>query len=312
MFCIGLIWTLWLAVGAVVAAALGNADFVDDGAAALAGLAVPPIDIKMTLRIALRAVWLEIPANAGAFVLDAAMQRILNRLMQTFDVLICQLTGADCRVNAGLKQCLISVDVADAGDKALVEQKRLDHALAPLQTLAKQGGGKGFAKRFRPQMSQQFLCIVGQIHSAKLAAVGKAQLPALIQLKAHMNPFIGAMPRIIGGDIQTARHFEMHHQHIGIEFNQNIFGAPPDGMHRLAGHTRGEFGWMRRMDGLLPVVPHRLYRVSNQRLAQPADDRLDFWQFRHIFSLFADLENGFILGDSFTMLGAIMQLRRIG
>lgn len=311
MFCIGLIWTFRLAAGAVVAAALGNSDFVDDGAATLAGLAVPPVDIKMMLRIALCTIRLEIPADAGAFVLDAAMQRILNRLMQVFDVLVCQLTGADCRVNAGLKQSLVSIDIADAGDKALVEQKRLDHAPAPLQTLAKQGGREGFAKRFWTQMPQQFLCIVGQIHFAKLAAVGKAQLPALIQLKAHMNPFVGAMPRIIGGDIQTARHFEMHHQHIGIEFDQNILGAPPDGMHCLAGHPRGEFGWMRRMDGFLPVVPHRLYRVSNQRFAQPADDRLDFWQFWHIFSLFADLENGFILGDSFTMLGAIMQLRRI-
>lgn len=63
-----------LAAWAVVAAALGNPNLADDGAAALAGLAVPTVDIEMILRIAFGAVRFEIPADAGAFMPDAVSQ----------------------------------------------------------------------------------------------------------------------------------------------------------------------------------------------------------------------------------------------
>lgn len=66
--------TFGLAVRAEVGAALGYSDFVDDAAAAFAGLTVSAVDIKVLLRIAAAAVWFAIPMDAGAFVFDAGAQ----------------------------------------------------------------------------------------------------------------------------------------------------------------------------------------------------------------------------------------------
>ena len=63
-------------------------------------------------------------------------------------------------VDAGLKQGFVGIDVADAGDKALIQQQRLYHAFAPLQTFIKQGRREGFIEWLWPQMPQEFFRVI--------------------------------------------------------------------------------------------------------------------------------------------------------
>ena len=62
------------------------------------------------------------------------------------------LAGLECagraqRVHAGAKQRLVGVDVADAGDPALVEQERLDRGAPPARQRAQQRGREGVVER---------------------------------------------------------------------------------------------------------------------------------------------------------------------
>ena len=61
---------------------------------------------------------------------DPGLQRLLDRVAQRLELPTRQPTGRTQRMDPGPEQRLVGVDVADAGDPALVEQKGLDRRRA--------------------------------------------------------------------------------------------------------------------------------------------------------------------------------------
>src|SRR5690606_4121107 len=88
------------------------------------------------------------------------------------------LAGGDQRRDAGAEQGLADVDVAEAGDDALVQQADLDVLLLAAEGLGEVGAGEGVAERLwaqagEPRMSLD-LVARDQAHEAEAAGVGEA------------------------------------------------------------------------------------------------------------------------------------------
>ena len=69
---------------------LRHAYLVDRRAAAEAGQTGPPIDVKVILRLALLPIRLAIPVNTRALMVDAGLQRVAYRLMQSLRITVLQ------------------------------------------------------------------------------------------------------------------------------------------------------------------------------------------------------------------------------
>ena len=107
------------------------------------------------------------------------------------------------RMQTRAPERLIGVDVADAGDKALVHQQRLQSALAPSDALAKVGQRERFVKRLRAEGGEELsglpcpehrsrLVPPVQAHAAELARVAHAQLVAVVKREPEMDVLVGS------------------------------------------------------------------------------------------------------------------------
>ena len=84
-------------------------------------------------------------------------------------------------MDAGGEERLVGVDVADAGDGALVEEHGLDGRASVRQRLAQLGGGERGVERLRAEGADGLLGRFDEPHLAELAEVGVAQLAAVVE-----------------------------------------------------------------------------------------------------------------------------------
>src|SRR5262249_5094692 len=94
--------------------------------AALAGLALPAIDLPRVLEIAEFAVGLNVVAQRRAACGDGLLQGFLDRQNQPRGTGARYSRRRALRATPGTEQCLAGVDIAQAGDPLLIEQSRLD------------------------------------------------------------------------------------------------------------------------------------------------------------------------------------------
>src|SRR4029077_17539445 len=77
----------------------------------------------------------DVIANAGTAPLNGAMQHSDNGAPERVRLRVVNVAAQAGRVQAGLKQRFVGVDIAYAGHDALVEQDRLERAVGLAQAL---------------------------------------------------------------------------------------------------------------------------------------------------------------------------------
>src|SRR5689334_1853395 len=108
---------------AEVRAAAADDDLLNRPAAVRARLTLPPVDEKLILERAPRAVDMPEVVDRSALGLDPSRERRFDRIAQPLPLWPGEPPGLPQRVDPGAKQGFVGVDVADARDPALVEQE---------------------------------------------------------------------------------------------------------------------------------------------------------------------------------------------
>ncbi len=204
------------------------------------------------------------------------------------------------RRDAGAVEHLADIDIAEARNDPLVEERGLDRGLAPLEAGGEVGFVEGIAERFWPDIGQQPMTIerVGgdQIHRAEAAGVVEGNARAGVGIKHHMVMFLG---RGVGegeaaghvghalcascagrGNQHAARHAQMNDQGLaGIEIGEDVFRPAAQPIDPCAGqaggHVRGKWPAQIGAAHVCCDNPRTL-----QHGGKAATDCLDFWKFR--------------------------------
>src|SRR5215213_445824 len=114
-----------LASGAEVGGTPANDDANDRSVAARAVLPLAGVDEELFLHRPLLSLGVAVVVDRGAAGVDPGLQRRDDRVAQRLQVLGLHRTSGRERVQPGAEERLVGVDVADAGDLRLVEQKGL-------------------------------------------------------------------------------------------------------------------------------------------------------------------------------------------
>ena len=134
-------------MGAEVGAAPGEGDAADGGCADEAGLAGAPVDAVFQLKEAARAVGIDVIGDGGASELDGVAENIDKRGAQAGEFGAGEARGLAGGTDGGAEERLVGVDVADAVEEGLVEQRGLDGRAARVEEGDEvfEGDGEGFA-----------------------------------------------------------------------------------------------------------------------------------------------------------------------
>lgn len=106
-------------------AAPADGDFFEARAAAATGLPFAVIDVEMLLMMALATLTVAVIAERRTAVPEAFAQDLLHRCLQSLIFFARQAHGRTRGINPREKQRFIGIDIADARDAPLVEQKDL-------------------------------------------------------------------------------------------------------------------------------------------------------------------------------------------
>jgi hypothetical protein len=153
-------------------------------------------------------------------------------------------------MDARAKQRLVGIDVAQAGDKPLVEQQRLDASRPPAQPrceLSRRQRKNVGAKRRNiapPDASEAADVVVEQ------KPVAEAETSARVGARLALEP-------------ERARHAEPRHHARGLEIEDHALAVTPDALQRSRG----------------------LQRAAREFAVEHARDRLGLRQFRHYTGL---------------------------
>jgi hypothetical protein len=130
-----------------------------------------------------------------------------------------------CRV-----QRLVHVDVAQARQHPLVQQKRLEARPPPLQAGLERCQVEGFRQRLRPQRTQDTVRILHQPDPAELARIVEAQLLAAVQGQHHMGMRVGWAAG--GRHLQPPAHLEVNDEVArGLQVEDDVLAPPPHRAH---------------------------------------------------------------------------------
>src|SRR4051812_19959716 len=178
-----------LAPLARVRPAPGGDELAHRRAADRARLALAAVDEELVLEGALDAVGMAEVVDRRTARAEARLERRDDRVAQRGDLAALQRARAAQRMDAGAKERLVGVDVADARDAALVQQQRLDRR-APLARLQVEVLGREVrAERLDAQAAVEELLQRGaaerELAGAEAARVTEAQDVGVVELQAH-------------------------------------------------------------------------------------------------------------------------------
>lgn len=186
-------------------------------------------------------------------------------------------------MDAGPKQCLVGINVSDAGDDLLIEYQRLDWRGSPLQAPDKVMRREPGGERFRAELSLERFEVVrfAVADPSELALVRKAERAVVIEDERDVfePDWLIARPR----QRQVPCHPEVDDQPASvIEIDQQILAAASD----IDDFTTLEqccerCGIMGGNDGREVPKNDCGYGAADQSGQQRAADCFDFGEFRH-------------------------------
>src|SRR6185312_4492857 len=148
--------TSWrLALRAEVARALSLCDQADQGTASAAALTIAFIDVELLAEGAGIAVGAHVITQCRAAGADRGAEGGAHGAQQARAIALGEPAGAATRMDAGAKQGLAGVDVADARDQPGVHQYLFDGDTAPSGDATQVGGIEVGRKGLGRQMLQQ-------------------------------------------------------------------------------------------------------------------------------------------------------------
>ena len=278
-------------LGAVerAAAGLDNAQDARTGSAPWAGLPFPAIDLPGVLEIAELSIGLDIVAQTGSACGDRLGQRGLYLRHQPSGPGARDGVGQAQRADAGAKQRLADIDIAQTGDVLLVQQRCLDRRALAGQGGRQAGDRKIVAQRLRAQPRQQTVCVLAvgahQVDRTEAAGIDETDPPAAIGagigLQHHV--FMQRTGVVASGwlDQHAPGHAEMDQYAVPArQAHQDVFGAPAKAEHLRAGQARGEAG-RKRPPQIGPADLGAYDPSALQLRLQASHHRLDFGQFRN-------------------------------
>ena len=200
-------------------------------------------------------------------------------------------------LEAGPEKSLADVDVAEAGDDALVHEEGLEVGLPPQRAPGQIGAVEIVAQRLDAEAGEEG--ILGEIalrdqrHVAEAAGVvvgddgaaghGEDQVVVLSVIAVLVDVLAERQVPLAAavGDGQPPGHAEVHGQHlVPIEMDQDVLGAPAEAQHAPAGQALGEALRQGEAQVGAPLLhPHE--RAPGEHGLQARAHRLDLGQLRH-------------------------------
>ncbi len=223
-------------------------------------------------------------AQAAATGCDGSKERFLDDGHEALQARQGNPARRGARVDAGTKQALRCVDVADADDAVAVHERWLDGCLDALEMVFEPQGVKGRIQRFDAELGEQR--VLESIprepqHRTKTAGIAQAQggflkhqIDVVVLLRRRAR-------RAIGEQAQAAGHAQVNEQVAGTKIKQQIFGAAGNVDERLA----DKLGTGVARQG---VTQHGRVKVgagqtaANQGRRNAAAGDFYFGQFRHM------------------------------
>jgi hypothetical protein len=162
-----------LALGTDVRASLPHGDPLNRCVTARTRLTFPAVGDEPASEISSGAVGLpEIAVRQrGAALTNGSAQRRLYRPVEHLDLSIGEAVSRAKRVNASLPERLIDVDVPQASQEALIEQKGLDSPSPLGKHVPETLDGKCVSQRLGAELLEHVTGLVGQDQPSKLAHV---------------------------------------------------------------------------------------------------------------------------------------------
>ena len=130
-------------MGAEVGAAAGEGDAADRGGADEAGLAGAPVDAVLELEEAAGAFGIDVVGDGGAAEADGVAEDFDERGAQAGQFGAGEAGGLAGGTDGGAEEALVGVNVADAVEEGLVEQRGLDGGAAGVEESDEIGEGDG-------------------------------------------------------------------------------------------------------------------------------------------------------------------------
>jgi len=267
-------------------AALADHEARERGAAAGAGLAIPPEHAEFIgVAAAAPGDTVEVGfaiAEGGAAVIDGALENGADRGVEPPDFSGCQRVGATPRMEARVPQRLVDVDVAESRDHGLIEQQRLEQPLPAAKARAQRLEREGRIERFGSERSERIgRAVRHEPQASELARVVEDEPTAVGKIDNHVVVGAGAFAWL--REAEFAGHAQMDQQAAArVQFGHDVLGAAREPRDRAAGQSAGErFG--RAANGTRPAngdgADDRPFETVG---AQVAHDGFDFWQFGHV------------------------------
>ncbi len=201
-----------LAFGAEMGATASQQGAADGGGAFAAGLAGSEVDAVLKLEKAFNSVGVDVIGDRGAAELDGMEEDLFEGDAEGLEARGSDAPGAEGGADAGGEERLIGVDVADAGEKRLVEQCGLDGELAAFEESTElfAANGKRVESCRGKFLSAGFArvgCELAKFEAAEAAWVHEAQLATRCELQAGVG--VRRHFAVRGGDEQAASHAEV-------------------------------------------------------------------------------------------------------
>lgn len=196
------------------------------------------------------------------------------------------------RVQLGVPQRFIGINVSESGDELLIQQKRFQHAVMASETLGQCFCSKAFFQWFRTQTPEDSLRILCQMDSAEFAGIVKPQLPPVIEFYDDM--FMLDARHTGFNEVQATGHPQMQqHGAVTVRLKDQMLTPAPNSGKFPASQPLAEHSWRRRSDRARPEH----FRTANANAdysgsIQIIDDCLNLWQFGHGFNQMTDVGSG--------------------
>jgi len=195
-----------LADGAEMSASSGEYDPLDRCTADLAGLAGAEVDAMFKLEKAAHSVGVYVVGDGGTAQGDCVLQDFLQSRVEAHELGAPDAAGHAAGADAGAEEAFVGVDVADAVEQRLVEQRGLDGQLAAAEELGEvfrsDGGGFG-AGAGEGWRAGEF----AQFQASEAAGIDETHFAAASQCEAGVG--VRGDRGVGGGDQQPAGHAEM-------------------------------------------------------------------------------------------------------
>lgn len=231
-------------------------------------IAAPPASHRVEVRVSF--------PERCAHIAEAAMQHGPDGMVQT----PCFLRGKLGRPATWMKPCqpqgFVHIDIAQAGDRRLVEQQRLQSSLTRLEYHVQCFGRKGGIEGLQPQSTQDRIGGLHEVPTPKFACVMVTQLTSVVE--KYDNSIVRVGGCCCCDEVQSAGHAQVYDQRSpGGQRADDTFATSRDTLETLPlqlAHKRGGAGYG---DSSLPVHHHLFNVPANQATVdQVGDDCLNF------------------------------------